>query len=206
MSTSYCHAVFGQPLSQYTSVFSVVLVVFAFCAFFFGAAYAPFHHDRVRYGPLEYFVGPIMLVAFLFFLGLRPSSMNTNSQSLILSEEDDAVHRRLQIARVVGVAIFGLGGLFLGISIAFFRWFDVSSSTTDNTPTTTSCPTLSPTKPSNTATSPIELIGPLSLVPAYALLVQVSSLTVAIVLAWLSVVFQEQEEIARRRANGDAEL
>jgi hypothetical protein len=75
--------------------------------------------------------------------------------------------------------------LCLGLSAAFFNWLDYGN----GVPTPSPSPTPRPTG----TTLPPPYVGPHTLVPAYALIVQVISIAVGVGLAWMAIVFLEQE-------------
>ncbi len=125
----YCGAVFGRPPSQYVFAASAVFVVASIASFLFGMTYASLHREPVKYGPFEWLVLPIMLIGLLFFVGSSDPHGGTStdaSVSLVMIDEAELQRReRIAACRVIGVAVFCAGGCLLGLSVVFFRWFDV---------------------------------------------------------------------------------
>jgi hypothetical protein len=189
----YLSTTFVRPLSHYVALFTIVLFVLAYGAFFFGAAYAPIHHETIRYGPGEFFVGPIMTIAFLFYIGMRPSRLQDGQLSSILIDDVDEAHeRRLQLFRMVGICGFGLGGALMGMYFVFFKWFDATNG--GGSVVATASPA-----PRATTAAPIVF----SMVPAYSLLGQVVLLSVSLILAWLTAMFQEHEQHVQQQRQSD---
>lgn len=182
----YARAICCLPASRYVLTLGIALVVVGFCSFFFGAAYASLHDDPVRFGPLEWFIGPIMAISFVFFVGLRSSSA---MEGLMMDEDASMRHHREQLCRTIGVLVFSLGGAFLGVSLVFFRWFD-SVPFESLSCNATVAPVINSTF--------VPEFGYKSLVPAYALLLLIASLCGATATCFCSTVMREQEERSRR--------
>jgi MFS family permease len=204
----YARGVFGRPLSQYVATLSVILVIVGFGLFFVGAAYASYHRDPVRYGALEYLTGPLMLLAFLFFIGLK-TSVITSTTAVFLGDDDDELYqRRMQIFRVIGVICFGLGGAILSLATAFFRWFDNGTMQCYFYLNGTWTPPINHTSVAPYPPPPYyppepDFLRPTSDVPGRMLVAETVCILVALALAWLSVVFQEQEARLRAKNRGE---
>jgi hypothetical protein len=211
--TSYGKGVFQRPGSQYAQFFCILCVVGAFCIFFFGAAWASIHHEKVRYSFWCFCVLPIMACSFMFFLGLSPSRVNNGMSSNIwMGDEDEDRVRRGQLGRVLGIIMFCFGGAFLGISLAYFRWYDTALEAC--LCPVLNCTTIAPTKrplgttapPTTSPTTSPPTVFPNSYIPANLLLFSVILMLLGVVLAWLSLVFQEAEiKLLQQRRDGITE-
>lgn len=174
---NYLRAVFCRPASQYVALTSVCFLVLGFFFCFVGAGIASQHNDPVRYGPLEYLVGPCVLLAFIGLLGIP-----TKDEPLaFLSEEGPS----FEVWRLVWVALFGFGGGLMGLAVLYFRWMDYMP-----TP-----PGITTPPPRGSTTPPPTLPpGPHTLLPAYMLLAEVLCLWASLGFAWVAMVFYRQEK------------
>jgi len=182
MLRHYVRALCCQPASHYVLFLSCMLYVLGLCLFMIGAADAGHTRDPVRYGAGEWFVPIVMSMAFIGFLGL--SEITQQDPLQFLDEHRNITH---EIWRLIWIALWGLGGGMLGISMAFFRWIDYSPD-----------PTTSPPRGSTTAPPP----GPHGFTPAYLLICCVVCMWASLGFAWAGIMFLKQEQKVQKNQDG----
>jgi hypothetical protein len=88
-------------------------------SFFCGAGYAISHHAPVRYGFAEYITGPMMLLSFCAFLGIKLRDKPDDAPLFSAGEVD--ITDKLNLARLVWIGIFCLGGALLGAQCSLLQ-------------------------------------------------------------------------------------